>query len=344
MKTFENLRPIDFRSSARDHHAKIARIRTYAATKPFRPPWECPNDQHYTIRNGNEAYWRVLYSNPTTDDRSSSAVGQTGHIERASAWTHLIASLICIIYAFVRCAVLDMTSLAAQLSGAAIVMSSITFGISTTYHVYSPVIGCAATMRNLDISAIYISLAMATVADMSLATNDFASVPFQSVSDPFLAAGVLVLYFTVRRFAVPTDETREEVFPDACSIGLYRFNHNDLEHAGLRIAGVSGITYTWIQFAPAVFTNLSPDVATVWIASITLSTMLIASGALFDTLFLPEAAISNGQDTCLGGLCTACSSKQLGCVMTSHAWWHVLSFSSVALLTFSREYGISQKV
>lgn len=125
---------------------------------------------------------------------------------------------------------------------------------------------------------------------------------------------------------------------------MYRFNHNDLEHAGLRIAGVSGITYTWIQFAPAVFTNLSPDVATVWIASITLSTMLIASGALFDTLFLPEAAISNGQDTCLGGLCTACSSKQLGCVMTSHAWWHVLSFSSVALLTFSREYGISQKV
>ena len=341
-------RPINIRASSQEHKSKLARAirvqpgQAVIGSTPGKPLWDCDDQQHFTIKKGNEAYYRVLFRHETKDDRSQSAVGQFGHIERSSAWSHLMAAAICIVYAFIRPAVLDMHSLTAQFSGASIVMSAVTFGVSTVYHVYGTVPGCASIVRNLDILAIYMSLATATVADLCLVTNDFENVPFQAMADPFLAATILGVYFTVRRIFVPRDETREDLFEGACSLGLYRFQHSDLEHAGLRVAGVSALTHTWVQMAPAAFFNLSPGVATVWIMAVLLATILLVSGVLFDNFYLPDTAVANGKTKCLGGLCTACSSKKLGCVMTSHAWWHVISFAGVFVLTVAREYGVTQ--
>ena len=299
----------------------------------------CPRDQSYVVNQPREAYWAVLVRGCCSGSivNTRSIVGD-GHLERANAWTHLIAALIFAIYSLVRAVVIDQHSLTAQLSGIASVMTSVMFAVSTIFHVYSAVPGCAAIVRNLDIIAIYISIAVNTVADVSLLTNDFYQVPFQTMADPMIAAGALVAFFATRRWYVPKEETREFQFEESCSLGLFRFQHSDLEHAGLRVAGVFSLTTSWILLISAGFNNTHGSVAAVWLAGVLFATLLLVSGVVFDNLLLPDNAYAKGEKTWYK--CTGCHSKTLGCAMTSHAWWHVISFAGVVLTTGAREYGL----
>lgn len=312
-------------------------------TAPFHASAEnepCPKNQSYVVDKPREAYWRVLFYNKTEGDHSESVVGETGHLERANAWTHLVGATLFAMYAIVRVGVVDQHSFTAQLSGVATVMISVMFTISTVYHVYSSVPGCAAIMRNLDIVAIYISMAAGLVADSALVTNDFANAPFHTMADPMIAACVLVLFFAVRRIFVPKSETRDYQFEESCALGLFRFQHSDLEHAGLRVAGVFTLTISWILSISAAFHNIESGVAAIWLTGVVFATLMLVSGVVFDNFLLPDTAYANGETAWYK--CAGCNSKHLGCAMTSHAWWHVISFVGVVVMTAAREYGVSR--
>ncbi len=301
----------------------------------------CPQPDHYVINDPKEAYYRVLFHHETKGDRSKSVVGQTGHLERANAWTHIIAAMIYMLWAFIRPGVLSMHTFTAQLSGVSIIATAIMFGVSVVYHVYGTVPGCAGIVRNLDHIAMYVGLAASSSADLCLVTTDFNKLPFQSIADPLAAATVLTVYFSARRFLVPHSETEEHMYADVCSRGLVRLQHADLEHAGLRAAGSGALAFSWILMAPAALVNLDPGVSAIWTVGAVLATLLLITGVVVDNFYIVDDAYATNSQRCFGA-CRACNSKQLGCVMNSHAWWHIISFLSTSVLIAAREYGITQ--
>tara|TARA_Y100000389_G_scaffold204734_1_gene259295 strand:+ start:13561 stop:14508 length:948 start_codon:yes stop_codon:yes gene_type:complete len=298
----------------------------------------CPRDEFYVVNKPREAYWRVLFDNAGPGDRSASIVGESGHLERANAWIHLIGAVVFAMYAVIRAFAIDQHSYTAQLSGVSCIAVSIMFAVSTVYHVFNSVPGCAAIVRNLDIIAIYISMAVGYMADSALLTNDFSNVPFQTLADPMLAAVSLVFFFSVRRYFVPKDETRDFQFEESCSLGLFRFFHSDLEHAGLRVAGITTLTFSWMLYVSAAFNNVNQGVGAIWLTGVIFATIMLISGVVFDNMLVPDNAYADGKHA--WWRCTACNSKTLGCAMTSHAWWHVISFCSVVIMTAAREYGL----
>jgi len=300
----------------------------------------CQRDEYYTVDKPREAYRRVLWDNSGEGDRSQSIVGKSGHLERSSAWTHLVAGVCFAFYSLIRPWVIDQHSFTAQLSGLATMALAVMFTVSMVYHVYGTVPGCAAIVRNIDIIAIYISMALGSVADAALLTNDFSNVPFHTMADPALTASSLVFFFAIRRWFVPKEETRDYQFEDSCALGLFRFQHSDLEHAGLRVAGVTTLTFSWILSVSAAFKNIDGDVAAIWLTGVLFATLLLISGVVFDNLLMPDNAYAKGHRKWYE--CAGCNSKTLGCAMTSHAWWHVISFVAVVIMTSAREYGVSR--
>ena len=299
----------------------------------------CPRDEYYVVNEPRQAYWRVLLDNSGKGDRSKSIVGKSGHLERANAWTHLIAGACFAVYAAARPWFIDQHTFTAQLSGLSTVSVAVMFSVSVVYHVYNTVPGCAAIVRNLDIIAIYISMGIGMMADAALLTNDFANVPFHTMADPMLTASALVFFFAIRRYFVPKEETRDFQFEDSCALGLFRFQHSDLEHAGLRVAGVLTLTVSWILSVSAAFNNVNGGVAAIWLTGVIFATLLLISGVVFDNLLVPDNALAKGEHKWYQ--CTGCNSKTLGCAMTSHAWWHVISFVAVIIMTAAREYGVT---
>ena len=315
---------------------------TWAEPKSAPPNQVCPPsrkaDEHYLVAQPSEAYKRVLLSNPTSGDRTASIVGEFGHLERASAWTHLIAALLVSVYSLLRPWILPMGSLTAQLSGCAIVSTGVTFAVSTVYHVYSTVPRASGFMRNLDVLSIYISMGFSSVADLSLVTENFKTASLQTVLDPIVAVLVLAVFFGVRRYFLPRSETEEFLFKDKCSMGLWRLQHADLEHAGLRSAGMGALTAGFIFMAPAAFFTLDSSVAIVWLTGSVIAMVILGSGLIFDNTYIIDRAYANGSK----GWCVRCNSKRLGCVMSSHAWWHIFSFAGTVVLIAAREYSLDR--
>ena len=310
----------------------------------FGAPLACPN--HYVVQDYREAYRRVLLpgGNPTPQyDRSQDVAGTAGHRERANAWTHLLACVLFCGYALARVWLIDAHSFASQLSGLTIVMSAVMFATSTLYHVFRTVPGCSGHMRTIDHTAIYMTMGVGALADAAMATDDFSGVSVQCILDPILATTALATYFTVRRFMVPQDETRANEFEENCQLGLFRFVHSDLEHAGLRTGGTVALMFFWVLLLPAAVSNLSSPVVTIYVVGRVLGTVILFMGVIFDNAALPDRALA-GQETSWNraGVACGCASKELGCVMNAHAWWHVLSLVATIILTASREYGVSQ--
>ncbi len=81
--------------------------------------------------------------------------------------------------------------------------------------------------------------------------------------------------------------------------------------------------------------------AATWIVGAVLATLLLVVGVAVDLLYFVDDAYAANSQRCFG-VCRACNSKQLGCVMNSHAWWHIISFLSTSVLIAAREYGITQ--
>ena len=88
--------------------------------------------------------------------------------------------------------------------------------------------------RNIDIAAIYTSMATALVADAALLSNDFSNVPFQTMADPIITAGALIFFFAIRRMYMPKCRDARLPIPGVVLAWALPINHSDLEHAGLR--------------------------------------------------------------------------------------------------------------
>ena len=294
----------------------------------------------YEIESAKSAPFRVLCAGccaPGAAD-SKSAVGKFGHLERASAWTHLIPCIVFILAAILRLVLLPVNSTRAVLSGVSIAAVGLTFGASTMYHIYSAVPGYAHWTRTLDHSAIAVSMSLATVADLAVVTLDFAGVPLQTLLDPLLAMAVIVGFFISRRFFVPANETKENQFGDekSQSLGLARVYHSDLEHSGLRSATTSTLLLAWVLAIPSAFSNLSVPLATIWVVGATSATALVVIGFVVSNFSPMEELLKRG-------ICgDSCAFKRLGCFLESHSLWHVVAALSASLAVVTREVVIGQ--
>lgn len=309
---------------------------------PLAKPPPCPNQ--YIVPNYCEAPGRVLWSNPTPLlDRSLDVLGPEGHIERANAWTHLVACILFLGYAVARGWLVEQDSVTSQLSAVSIYVSALTFATSVIYHTFGTVPGLSGYMRDADILSIYLSMGVSSAADVALVTNDLDGVSAQSLADPLLAVATLGVFFTVRRSLLTSEETLTVQFEDYCRLGLYRFLHSDLEHAGLRTGGMIAIVLQWVLLLPAALDNLSSEVAALYFAAHLFGAVTLVAGVIFDNALLPDKALAGTEEYWeRAGIACGCASKRLGCAMSAHAWWHVVALFAAIILTASREFGISR--
>lgn len=320
-------------------------LQRHARAKRARPfvPWTRLSNA--PLKNGDvpSPAWRDFYIIPNWRDAPFRVlIDPEGHLERSSACTHLAAAVLVAAWAVARPWVIPQDTLTAQLAGVAIVLVVVTFLVSTMFHVYSPVPGPAALVRTMDHSAIYLLMAASSCADLALAMRGLGDAPWQSVVDPVLAASVLIAYFATRRALVTAEETREAMYDTPCSLDFFRFQHSDLEHSALRVAGAAALTLAWVLLVAAAVANLETDVLVVWATGTFLGTVLLVSGQLVDNLYVVEDAYLRNQDKCFGA-CVRCHRPGWAFIMHSHAWWHVLAFLACAVLIAARDYGVLQQ-
>lgn len=312
------------------------------ATTGKRAARYCTPENTYVIPVARQAYWRVLVRGCCAADagESTAIFGKYGHLERANAWTHLVACIAFLIFAFIRPWAFGAGSLSAQLSGVAIVFTAVTFAVSTVYHTYTTVPFWGVGTRTLDHASIAISLAAANVADLCMVTRNFSNAKAYGWLDPIIASLVLVLYFGARRWYIPREETREDLFDGkGCSLGLFRTFHSDLEHAALRASSTATLTLAWVLAIPAAWYNLDSTVASVWVTGAVTGTVLLVGGVLLDGMAVIDYAIMRNGSARIGPC--QCASKKLGCALNTHALWHVIAILGAMAGISAREYGIS---
>lgn len=313
--------------------------------------WCIGTDQdQYSNDDGLDACWRVLISNPPKGTaerrgrirklRQLSLLGQTGHVERMNAWTHLIGAFIFLIFSIVRPLVLDTASTSGQLSTYSSVVLVITFLVSTAFHTGGTVRWLAPILRTFDHGAIDVALAVACTTDASVVTLDFKNVPWQTTLDSIGVATVILAFFLYRRLVLPASDT--EISWGDCRLGLFRFQHADFEYGALRSGGYICLSFGFISLIPVAFANLSTGSAIMLLACNGVSLSLLIVGLLLDNVLVWPDVLYQDKARRLGQKPTPqCHNTSCGCIMTSHAFWHVFSLVSVIILTIGREVAIA---
>tara|TARA_B100001094_G_scaffold326197_1_gene381874 strand:+ start:78 stop:1331 length:1254 start_codon:yes stop_codon:yes gene_type:complete len=318
--------------------------------------------QPYLIRdNGWRLWWRVCCDNsaaytegegdalPARHTHYPYYLGQTGHIERMNVYTHAVAAALYACYFAVRSArpwsvLTDASTSSGLLSLLAGWSLVFTFVCSTIYHVYSANPVLAAVARLLDYLGIYTSLVFCSLLDASITTLNLRGVHPNTVVDCVLGSVVLTLFFVYRRRMLRTEDTWKMTLGDQCSQGLVRFQHADLEHAGLRVSAGLVLAFQWTQFLPAAYENLELECAWFFAGAHVVGTAILVVGMAWDNMFVyPDAYVKEGGKA-LPGCCYSRGSKgQLctGWILTSHALWHIISLASTVVTTVGTEYVIS---
>lgn len=271
-----------------------------------------------------------------------SFLGPTGHIERMNAWTHVFGTLLFVVFASVRPATaLDSTSTAGQISTATSFLVALTFLVSTSFHTLGTVRWLAPIMRTFDHGAIDVALATASTADIAVVTLGFVDVPWQTVADAICVALVILGFFVYRRIVLPASST--ELAWGDCALGLFRLQHADFEHSALRSASYVTLSFGFLMVIPAAFANLSQFAAVSLVVANGTALLLLILGLLLDNVLVwpdvlyQEAGKRRGQKPWL-----FCHNTKCGCIVTSHAIWHVFTLVSVMLQTIGREIAISE--
>lgn len=298
------------------------------------------DSDQYTVED-SRACFRVLWKNEpktkliATMRELDSILGANGHLERANAYTHLLAAVAFFVFGICRCIFFEWDSTSSVLSGTATFVAVLVFATSTCFHVYSSVPDLSYKLRVLDHSAIYISFAVANLCDVSIVTHDFHNVPWQSIADPIFAALVLMIFFLYRRVVLPRSAT--EISYGSCSLGLFRFQHSDLDHGALRSSGYATLSFSFLLSISLAFKNLQYDAAEVLAACNGSALVVLVAALLLDNVIifpdrLYEKRFKQGLPPNLW-----MHNKRCGCVMSSHAIWHVLAVASIVILTTGRE-------
>jgi len=295
------------------------------------------NDQ-YTIRPGRSMCWSVLFRNDTGKKHPNSLLGTYGHVERLSAWIHLVGGILFLIYAISRSFVFtNEHNLAESATTASAAGVAFAFLSSTIYHVTAPSKALTMWTRQLDYVGIYTALALGYVADFAIATHGFNNVSILSIVDGPLACVLVAVFFLLRRLFTDADETWD-TFLGGCtlSLGLLRRGHIDLEHTGTRQSTSFLIGISYFVTVPSLYSNFDSRDATV-IFLLELGCLgLLVIGMLVDNMAVyPDIALSSGKGPTFLA-CTSC-----GCIGTSHAIWHAFSVVAAVKGAFSREFALS---
>ena len=310
---------------------------------------ETDEDQYTTT--GWDACWRVLFSNPPKGDtakrarvskiREISLLGQKGHIERMNAWTHLVGALLFLGFSILRPFVgFDSTSLSGRLAAYSSAVVVITFSVSTAFHTGGTVRWLAPILRVFDHGAIDVALAVACTTDISIVTLDLNDVPWQTVVDPIGVAVVILTFFLYRRVVLPPEDT--EIAWGNCVLGLFRIQHADFEYGALRSSGYICLSFGFVALIPAAIRNLSASSASTLIVCNGVSLILLIVGLLLDNvLIVPDVWYMDPKNRKGKNPTIVCHNTKCGCIMTSHAWWHVFSLFSVLICTIGREIAIA---
>lgn len=294
-------------------------------------------DDDYTTPS-SESCWRVLWSNPPMGDaeararifrrRLNSVVGQFGHSERFSAWSHLIGAVGFLLFALIRpWTPLDSESTSGRLASYSAIVTALVFFTSTAYHTLGTARWLSAAARLFDHAAIDVAVGVANLCDLSIATRDFNAAHWTTVADPIAVAMAILLFFLYRRSLLSPAET--ESGWGSCKLGLFRMQHSDREHGALRSATYVCTGFMFILIAPMI-AALPSGHTLVYCNAI--SVVLLMLGLYIDSvLMLPDKWYQQGSQN----LC--CSSKNYGCIINSHGLWHVLCLIACLLQTVGRE-------
>jgi predicted membrane channel-forming protein YqfA (hemolysin III family) len=306
--------------------------------EPKCPRGDDAEHDQYTIPPGKSMCWAVLCKNDTGRKHPNSLLGDYGHVERLSAWVHLIAGILFVIYTILRPIAITVDhTLAESCTTAAAGAVAFAFLSSTIYHITSPSKLLAVWTRQLDYGAIYLGLAFGYVADFSIATRSFQNTSLISVLDGPLACVLVTIFFLVRRSLLPADKTWD-TYLGGCtlSFGLMRKMHLDLEHTGVRQSTSFLLSISYFVTVPALYNNFGTNEATtILLLELACLGILILGMTLDNAIVFPDIALSENK----GPKFLVC--KSCGCIGTSHALWHILSVLAACKAVASREYALS---
>jgi hypothetical protein len=246
-------------------------------------------------------------------------------------------------------------------SVAATLATSITFGISSVYHLGGTG-RLSHVLRTFDHSAIVVLTLVVVLADLAVVGAEFARVPVAAIADQLLGALLLLAFFVARRMRLRDHQTRREPMTFAWkNVRVTKAPHVDGEHAPLRAAGNVAMGSAWCLNGALAAATLDADAFVVWISAWIATSVLLGSGT-----FMMHAG-ENGVEWLLadtvddedvlpkdGPLATrtlfarafarfACTCERLGCThVPTHAWWHVVSILAMAICVFGRDYILAQ--
>lgn len=300
----------------------------------------------YEIKDWRNAWWRVIVKFKPEEGREvpkNSLVGPEGHLEKCNVFTHLVAAAITAFYASIRPLFVTETGTANDTVMFALWMLALCYLSSSVYHVYSPVKAWSAVLRLGDYAGIYTAIASASTADLALTTKGLKNVSWQAHFDMYIAAGIMVVFFVVRRVLLPIEMTRVPYFENKCSLGFARHTNVDLEHSSLRAAGGVVLSFVWVQQVAGAVHTLETRCSFVFVASSVLGTLILFAGMWLDNVLLyPDSFFVNPDEKPRKPLGCACYSKRKGVcggwIMSSHAFWHIIAFVSTFVTTAGMEY------
>jgi hypothetical protein len=274
---------------------------------------------------------------PQSGKHPRSLLGDYGHIERLPAWSHLIAALAFLGYA-VSCSVrFSIENVVGAWAVAASWLSASAFLTSTIYHVASPDLKLSAVLRQLDFSLVYGSISTSALADLAAVTSGFRNVPVSAIVDVPIAAISLASFFLWRRSWLTLEDTmvlEHESF--TVRPGLFRRWHSDGDHTPLRQAGSLGIAIAYFTSTPAIIANLGIGNAGVVLGLQVSAFVLVVLGMILDNLIqFPDYWLSRGVNV----RCVAF--RNMGCMLSHHSIWHLISIVSAIMAVVAREYAIS---
>jgi predicted membrane channel-forming protein YqfA (hemolysin III family) len=312
------------------------------------------------VRRFFELVYAVLWSNNNSNIKSatktskrsskySTLLGAHGHLERFSALSHLLGFVLLLTYAIVRTSDPLLPSnpnkystIPPWLNVASAYVGAFVFLSSSIYHVTSPDKELSYYSRVLDFSAIYLGLGTSTVADVALSTNGFANVNVLSILDVPLAVGITLVFFLWKRWAVPMDSswTSSSAFEPRCSLslGLFHFFHHDDEHSTVRQATSLVLASCYFVAVPAAYETFDTETATLIVVLQATAFGLLVAGMVIDNVLMwPDIKLIKGELSCL-------SCPRQGCMLNSHALWHLISLCSVAVAFVAREIGLREQI
>ncbi|MBE35188.1 MAG: hypothetical protein CMI16_06495 [Opitutaceae bacterium] len=272
-----------------------------------------------------------------TDEHPRSFIGDFGHLERFSSWSHLVLGVAFLSYAFVCIGRFTDSRTAENWAIGGAFATSITFFSSTIYHFTSPDPVISVWTRQLDFLAIYASLAINSVADLAAVTRGFVNVPVSSIVDVPLAASVLAIFFLYRRSWLTREETQTTEF-DACTLetGLLQRWNGDGEHGPMRQAGSLTIAIFVFSATPAILSQLGGEHAWIILALQVSAFGIVLFGMTLDNVIKwPDRSLAQGAKI------PCVSFKSCGCGIASHGIWHILAGVAAIIAAAAREYALA---